>query len=286
MSKLAIVFSGQGAQFAGMGKELYETSSIAQKVFDTCEKIRPGTINQCLTASKEELSFTVNTQPCVFAVSMAAAETLKQKGTEFSFAAGFSVGEIPALTFAGVFSLADGFKAVCKRAEFMHAAAQKNPGAMAVVLKLSAEKTEELCKEAGIYAVNYNCPGQTVAAGRQDGIKKLTELAMKEGGRVLPLAVSGAFHSPYMDVAASEFKKYLQTIPIKAPVLPVYANTTGLPYVSESIKETLSAQINHPVRWQQTIENMLQEGVTDFSETGPGNVLTGLISKTREYKIR
>jgi len=280
MSKTAFVFSGQGAQFPGMGKDLYENSPAAKKIFDTLENLRPGTISQCFNGTQEELNQTVNTQPCMFAVSLAAAESFKEQGFVASAIAGFSVGELAALTFAGAINIQDGFNLVCKRAEIMNAAALKTKGSMAAVLRLESKKTEELCKSAGVYPVNYNCPQQVVVAGEAEKMAAFISEVSQNGGRALPLAVSGAFHSPLMSEASAQFADVLKTVKFYAPKIPVYANITARPY-GDGIAAILSKQMDSPVLWQTTVENMLADGITEFNETGPGIVLTGLIAKIR-----
>ncbi len=278
MRKIAFVFSGQGAQYSGMGSGLYSVSPAASAVFDAAEAIRPGTTKQCFTADKEELSLTVNTQPCIFTVSTAAAAALLERGVVPSAAAGFSVGETAALTFAGVFGFSAGFNAIIKRAQLMNAAAQKNPGGMAAVLRLPQEKTAALCKAAGVTEANFNCPGQTVVAGGKKEMAEFIAAVNSEGGRAMPLSVSGAFHSPLMAEAADSFGLYLNGIASGQPRIPVYSNINGLPF-DGSLKKKAAAQIKNPVLWQASVENMIKDGVDIFIETGPGRVLCGLIAK-------
>ena len=279
MGKTAIVFSGQGAQYPGMGKELYDTSPSARAVFDMAEKIRPGTLKQCFEGTKEELAETLNTQPCVFICDLAAAEAVVEKGIKPDFTAGFSLGEIAAIAFAGMISYEDAFKLVCKRAEYMDKAARKNKGAMAAVMKLTPEKVEEICKEFGkAYPVNYNSPAQTVVAAAEDEIDLLCERVKSEKGRAVRLAVSGAFHSPFMNEAADALAEYLGTVELNDPKIPVYSNRTACPYTG-NYKQLISQQVNNPVKWQTTIENMIAEGADRFIEAGVGKTLTGLIKK-------
>jgi len=277
---LALVFPGQGAQFPGMGRELYQKSVAAKNIFDIAEKIRKGTIDQIFSASKEELSLTINTQPCIFTVSLAFSESLKEQGVFAGAAAGFSAGEAAALTYAGVLSFEDGFKTVCKRAELMSDAASKTKGSMAAVLRLGEEDVLKLCEKSGVYAVNFNCPGQIVVSGEERSMAEFCEKVNQAGGRALPLAVSGAFHSPYMTNASEEFLEYLKTVRISAPKIPVYANLNAKPYGNDII-DTFSKQMKSPVLWQQSIQNMMGEGITEFIEAEPGKVLTGLINKIK-----
>ena len=279
MAKTALVFSGQGAQYPGMGKELYECSPAAKAVFDMAEAIRPGTIKQCFEGTKEELSVTINTQPCVFITDLAAAAAAAEKGIKPDFAAGFSLGEIAAIAFAGMLSYEDAFRLVCKRAELMDKAAKECPGAMAAVMKITPEQTEEICagfKKA--YPVNYNSPAQTVVAADVSEIDELCEKVKALKGKAVKLAVSGAFHSPFMDAASQGMAEYLKDIELKAPQIPVYANYTAQPYEGD-YKELVAMQINHPVRWQKTVENMIEAGAESFIEVGVGKMLTGLIKK-------
>lgn len=283
MGKIAFLFSGQGAQYTGMGKELCETSKAAKNVFDLADSVRPGTSAQCFEASKEELSQTVNTQPCVYCVDFAAAEALRENGISPDAAAGFSLGEIAALTFSGVFTPKDGFSFVCERGKFMNDAAEKTGGGMAAVLKLSNEKVEELCSHYGhVYPVNYNCPGQVSVAGEKTELNSLCKEVAAQGGRAVPLAVSGAFHSPFMKEAGERLQKTVEAVPVKASALPIYSDYTASLYGADSaqIRENIVRQVSSPVRWQKILENMHASGIDAFVETGPGKVLSGLVRKT------
>ena len=275
----ALVFSGPGAQYTGMGKDLYENSPAAKAVFDMAESIRPGTIKQCFEGTKEELAVTINTQPCVFITDLAAAAAVAEKGVTIDCVAGFSLGEIAAIAFAGMLSYEDAFKLVCKRAELMDKAANENPGAMAAVMKISPEQAEEIC--AGFekaYPVNYNSPAQTVVAASREEIDELCEKVKAVKGKAVKLAVSGAFHSPFMNTAAEGLAEYLKDIDLKEPTIPIYANATAEPY-KDDYKMLISAQVNHPVKWQKSVENMIENGVDTFIEVGVGKTLTGLIKK-------
>lgn len=280
MGKVAFVFAGQGAQYPGMGKALYESSAAAKKVMDAAEAIRPGTLKMCFEGDKVSLSQTINTQPCLYMVDYACAAALREQGIEPDCVAGFSLGEVAAAAFAGMVSFEEGFRLVMKRAELMQECAERNPGGMAAVVKLSAEKVEEICSQMEeAWPVNYNCPGQIVVACRMDLLDELSGKAKAAGGRALKLNVSGAFHSPYMKEAAEGLREYLKLNPLSTPSVPVYANRTAQPYGGD-MNELLAMQAASPVRWQQTVENMRSDGVTTFVEVGAGTTLCGLIGKT------
>ena len=279
MSKIAFVFSGQGAQAPGMGKELYDCSPAAKAVFDLADSIRPGTSQQCFEGTQEELNVTINTQPCLFACDLAAAKAAQERGIQPDCAAGFSLGEAAAIAFSGMLTEAEAFSMVCKRAELMNEAAQKNPGAMAAVMKLSPQQVETLCGPIeNAWPVNYNSPKQTVVAASADTIDQVVEAASAQRGRAVKLAVSGAFHSPLMHSAADGLREYLASVSLREERLPVYANLTAEPYGGDK-KETMAAQCENPVPWQKTIVNMIANGVDTFIEVGVGKTLAGLIKK-------
>lgn len=279
MGKIAFVFSGQGAQYTGMGKELYDHFPAAKAVFDLADSIRPGTSQQCFTGDLATLSQTINTQPCVFTADLAAAKAVEALGVQPDFIAGFSLGEMAALSYSGMLSEADAFKLVCKRAELMDAAAQKNKGAMVAVMKLSPETVQEICRGfANTYPVNFNSPAQTVVATTEDTVEPLMEAVKQAKGRGKQLAVSGAFHSPFMREAAQGLQEYLKDITVFDPKMPVYANATGLPYAGD-YKELMITQVENAVKWQTTVENMIEQGADTFIEVGVGKTLTGLIKK-------
>ena len=280
MGKTAFVFSGQGAQYPGMGQSLAQCSPAAKAVFGLADSLRPGTSAQCFSGTAEELSITKNTQPCLYCVDLAAAKALEERGVRPDFAAGFSLGEAAAVTFAGILSEQAGFDFVCRRAEAMDAAAQRNPGSMIAVLKLSNEAVEALCKEfTQVWPVNYNCPGQLVAAGEKAQLAAFGQKVKEAGGRAAPLAVSGGFHSPFMEDAARELDGFLAGAKFRPGRLPVYANFTARPY-GDDPRSLLVAQVKSPVRWQETVEALAGEGVDTFFECGPGKTLCGLIKKT------
>lgn len=283
MGKIAFLFAGQGAQYTGMGKELYESSAAAKTVFDLADSIRPHTSAQCFTADKEELSQTINTQPCLYCVDLAAAKALREQGIHPDAVAGFSLGEIAALTFSQVLTQRQGFELVCERAKFMSHATEKTGGGMAAVLKLAPEKVDQLSEPyEKVFPVNYNCPGQVAVAGEKDQLAEFCKAVAEQGGKAVPLAVSGAFHSPFMDEAAHDMEQYLETLVVSEPCVTLYSNYTAEPYIDEAaaIKENIAKQVNHPVRWQTILEKMAAEGIDIFVEVGAGKTLSGLVKKT------
>lgn len=278
MSKIAFVFSGQGAQFSGMGKSFYDSVPAVRDLYDAAEEIRPGTCAQSFTGTAEELKQTINTQPCLYLASVAAMLALKENGITPELCAGFSLGELAALSCADVYSPIDGLKIVMKRAELMDKAAHEMPEepAMAAVMKLDPAKIEEICASIdGVYPANYNSPAQTVISGVKSGVAAFKEAS---GATLIDLPVSGAFHTPYMASASEGFAAFLDGVSMNAPAMPVYANLTGGVY-GDDIRATLAAQIQSPVRWQTIVEAMIADGVNTFIECGAGKTLCNLIKK-------
>lgn len=261
MGSVAFLFAGQGAQHPAMGVDLIETSPAAAEVFTIADEVRPGTSEQCRSASKEELSQTENTQPCVFVHDLAAAAALRERGVVPAACAGFSLGEVAALTFAGAFDTRAGFGLVCERAALMAAAAERHPGGMRAVIKLDAAQVEGLAKQAGedCWPVNYNSPQQTVVAGAPEALQELDVLVKEAGGRAMKVAVSGAFHSPYMAEATEGLATYIQDGHVPSSLLiPVMANMTAAPYPADprAASDVLANQVSHAVRWVDTLHTL------------------------------
>lgn len=279
MGRIAYVFSGQGDQYPGMGKELAETYPAASIVFGMCDRLRPGTSAQCFEGTEEELKETKNTQPCLFAFELAAIAVLREKGYRPSAVAGFSLGEVAAAAVADIFDYETGFQLVCKRGELMQREAEKFDTSMAAVVKLMPEQVEEICaKYSDVYAVNFNAPGQVSVSGLSSQMKEFSAEVKKAGGRAIPLKVKGAFHSPFMEEAARGFAKELAKVDMKDMAVPLYSNMTAKPYTKDAAG-LLSEQICNPVQWEKLIRNMIADGIDTFIEIGPGKTLTNMIKK-------
>ena len=279
MGKIAFVFSGQGDQFPGMGKEMYETYPAAKKIYDQCDKIRPGTSAQCFHGTEEELKETRNTQPCLFVMELAAASVLIEKGIAPDAVAGFSLGEVVAATVCGAFDNETGFRLVCKRGELMQREAEKFDTSMAAVVKLTSEQLQEVCDQySDVYPVNFNCPGQITVSGLSSQMADFFSDVKAAGGRAIPLKVKGAFHSPFMKAAAAAFSMELEKAEVKDRQIMLYSNLTAEVY-TDDVTGLLSKQICSPVQWEKIIRNMIADGVDTFIEIGPGKTLTNMIRK-------
>ena len=279
----AFVFPGQGAQFVGMGKDLYDNVPLAKELFDRANEILGFPITDIMFAgTDEQLKQTKVTQPAIFLHSVILARSL---GDAFKpdMAAGHSLGEFSALVAAGALGFEDGLKLVSKRAMAMQKACEQNPSTMAAIIALPDEKVEEICASVDgvVVPANYNCPGQLVISGTNEAIDeacaKLTAAGAK---RALKLNVGGAFHSPLMEPARVELEAAIAAAPFAKQVCPVYQNVDAKPHTDPAeIRANLIAQLTSPVRWTQIVQNMLADGATSFTELGPGSVLQGLIKK-------
>jgi [acyl-carrier-protein] S-malonyltransferase len=278
MDKIAFVFSGQGAQYPGMGRDLFLNDAAAAEIFARADAIRPGTSSQCFNGTEEELAQTANTPPCMFAVELAAATALGKAGIRPHMAAGFSLGEWRRLPMLAQFPLRMA-SSWFRFAEAHAGGAEEADGTMAAVLKLDAGEVERLCSAyKHVYPVNYNCPGQISVSGLKDELEDFMKAVKAAGGRAVPLKVRGGFHSPLMARAAERFGEALKDVFFTEPEIDLYSNYTALPYRGD-FAELLSRQISGPVRWQALIENMISRGAGVFVELGPGRILCGLIGK-------
>ena len=316
MGKTAFIFPGQGAQCCGMGAGLYKSSEASKGIFELAEAVRPDTMSQCFNGTENELNKTLNTQPCLFTTELALAAALSEAGINADMAAGFSLGELSALTYAYMFGdksvscesrptghSADSDKAandsneifvkmlelVMKRASLMQRASEESHAAMAAVLKLSEADVRKLCSGfEGTYPVNFNCPGQISVAASPEAMGPFSEAVKMAGGRVIPLKVSGGFHSPFMSTAAEGFREAVEGSSLSFPEFKVYADLTAAPYrknaalengTAYTMTEMLSRQIISPVLWEQIIRNMINDGADTFVEVGPGETLSGMVRR-------
>lgn len=287
MSK-AYVFPGQGAQFVGMGKDLYEQDEKAREFFDRANEILGYRITDIMfEGTDEDLKQTKVTQPAVFLHSVITAMCMEDFHPDMM--AGHSLGEFSALVAAGALSFEDGLRLVYARAMAMQKACEAAPSTMAAIINLPDETIEKICAEISaeggvVVPANYNSPGQVVISGSVEAVKEAC-VRLKEAGakRALPLAVGGAFHSPLMELARVELAKAIEAAPVHTPICPVYQNVDALPHTDPmEIKDNLLKQLTSPVRWTQSVQNMIADGMDDFVECGPGEVLAGLIKRIRK----
>lgn len=281
--KKAYVFPGQGSQFPGMGKDLFDAHQIAKDIFKSANDILGFDIQKIMfEGTAEDLKQTNVTQPAIFIHSVIVAKVL---GADFKpdMVAGHSLGEFSALVSANALSFEDGLTLVSKRADAMQKACKAEPSTMAAVLALTDEQVEEVCEktEGIVVAANYNCPGQLVISGAYSAVEKACELAKEMGARrALILPVGGAFHSPLMLPAQEELQAAINNTTFSQPICPIYQNVNAQAVIDpEEIKKNLIAQLTAPVRWTQSVENMVKDGATHFTELGPGKVLQGLVKK-------
>lgn len=283
--KIAFLFSGQGAQYPGMMKDLYDAELSVKTIFNCADETLGRSISGlCFEGTQEELNLTHNTQPCMLASDLAAAMVLDAHGVKPDVVAGFSLGEYAALAYAGAVSIADAFRIIQIRADAMQDAVAPGEGAMAAFVGATAEQVEELCRKVTrgyVVAANYNSPVQTVVSGSAAGVDEACELAEAEGLRCVKLAVSAPFHCSMMEPAAKRLEAEFKSVSFSNPTVPVYMNVDGKPIKDgTTISELLVKQAISPVRWVQTLENMWADGIDTFVECGAGKTLSGLVKKT------
>ena len=282
MGRIAFVFPGQGAQVPGMGMDFAANSAAAKEIFDRADAIRPGTSKQCFEGTVDELKITKNTQSCLYVTELAMAAALTEKGIKADVCAGFSLGELSALCYAGAMDFETGLKLVMRRGELMQQDAEKADTFMAAVIRLPEAKVLEIVDSfENVYAVNFNGAGQISVAGAAEHQAAFSEAVKAAGGRAMPIKVSGAFHCPYMNDAAKAFESVIDEQEFGTPEIAVYSDTTGKIYEGE-VAATLKRQIINPVRWEQIILDMIGSGVDTFVEVGPGKTLTGLITRMND----
>jgi len=282
--KIALIFGGQGAQYAGMGKELCQNFEVCKNIFDLADDVLDFKVSELCFGENDDLNKTEFTQPAILTLSIAAFELMRSKGLEADYGAGLSLGEYSALTASGVFNFEDAVVLVRKRGKFMTEAVPVGVGAMSAVLGLDAQKTQKACDEASSFGkvmiANYNAPGQIVIAGEKDAVAKAEELVVQKGAkRAIRLNVSGPFHTPLLEPAALRLNKELKSISLSNMSFPVVTNLTGDFVAKDNIVDTLTKQVMNPVKWEQTVRKFIELGVDTFVELGPGKTLSSFVKK-------
>jgi [acyl-carrier-protein] S-malonyltransferase len=285
--KVAYVFPGQGAQWVGMGRDLYHNFDAAKAVFDQADEALGFPLSElCFDGPEDELRQTINSQPAIVTVSFACLEATRDMGTSnglpaANFVAGHSLGEYTALAAAGVLDFATTVYLARERGRLMHEAGELTPGGMVAIIGLDEPPLADVCEQTGACIANINCPGQIVISGAEDNLNQAVDLAKARGAyRAIPLQVSGAFHTQLMQPAVDGMAEIIATLSFAEPVIPIIGNTTAQPLVTaESIKQELLSQLCHCIQWQRSVEYMASEEVSTFIEVGPGKVLAGLIKR-------
>ena len=280
MSKTAFLFSGQGAQFVGMGKDIYESSRTVRDLFDFADSLTDGSVTKIAFKGPEDvLKQTIHTQPCMLTYEIALLALANEAGLKADMTAGFSLGEYGAMVAAGVLTFPDALKLMIKRATYMNEAALSQEGKMAAILGGELDALIQICQSVPGYveAVNFNCPGQVVIAGDVASVNNAIELLSADGFKCIPLSVNGAFHSRHMDGAAQKMAVVLDKVTFATPTIPLISNVSALPEVD--FKKLIPVQMASPVLWEKSIRYLVAQGVTKFVEIGPGNVLSGFMKK-------
>ncbi|KHO62584.1 ACP S-malonyltransferase [Thermoanaerobacter sp. YS13] len=288
--KVAFIYPGQGAQYAGMGKEIYQKYQEAREIFERADEALGFSISElCFEGPEEELMKTENTQPAILTVSVALTKVLQNRGINAEVTAGLSLGEYSSLVLAGALDFEDAVRLVKNRGKYMQEVVPQGVGTMAAILGLENEVVEEICRissQVGIVEpANYNCPGQLVISGEVKAVEKAVELAKEKGAkRAVVLAVSAPFHCSMLKKAGELLKKDLEKIEIKELKVPVISNVTANYVTKEEVKDLLIKQVSHPVLWEQSVKRMIEDGVDTFVEIGPGKTLTGFVKKIDRTK--